>query len=71
MTEEITCCLLREQSHIDRLRGDITRSRFISRMTGNTICGNTEHIPTMTGQSLERPGQSVGKKPTYGNPTDG
>lgn len=26
-------------------------------------------VPT-TGQSLERPGQSVGKKPIYGDPTD-
>jgi hypothetical protein len=58
---------LREK--LDKLRGDIARSKFISRIIEDVIRKYAE-LPT-TGQSWGRPGQPVGKNSIYGGPTDG
>ena len=73
MAELITFSTSRDlREKVDKLRGDIPRSKFISRLIEDAMVKHEEHIPTMTGQSLVRPGQSVGEKSTQGSePTDG
>jgi hypothetical protein len=75
MAEIITFSTSRDLcDKVDKLRGDIARSKFISRLIEDAIrkhMGQSQ-VPTMTGQSLERPDQSVGKKSIQrGGPTDG
>ena len=63
MTEIITCSISKElREKVDRLRGDNARSKFISRIIEDAIEKHAQHLPAMTGQSLARPGQSVGEK---------
>jgi hypothetical protein len=72
MTEIITFSTsrhLREQ--VDKLRGDIARSKFISHLIEDGIEKHAEHVPT-TGQSLARPDQPVGEsQSTKGGTLDG
>jgi hypothetical protein len=75
MTEIITFSITKElREKVDRQRGDIARSKFISRLLEDALRKymKENQFPTMTGQSLARPGQSVGEKSTQGSePTDG
>lgn len=63
MTEIITFSVtkgLREE--IDKLRGDIARSKFISRIIEDAVQPQTKrNLVPATGQFLEKPGQPVGK----------
>ena len=74
MTEIITFSTSRDLlARVDRLRGDIARSRFISRLIEDAIeLYMKQKQPPTTGQSLERPDQLVGEKSTQGSgPIDG
>lgn len=68
MAEIITFSTSRElREKVDRLRGHIARSKFISRLIEDAIVKHAQRIPTTTGQSLARPDQSVGEKSAQGS----
>jgi hypothetical protein len=67
MTEIVTFSITTElREKVDRLRGDVARSKFISRLIEHATEKDERQVPT-TGQSLARPGQSVGEKSTPGS----
>ncbi len=68
MTEIVTFSITTElRERIDKLRGDIARSKFISHLIEDAIGKHAQQVPTTTGQSLARPDQSVGEKSTQGS----
>ncbi|WP_162477684.1 hypothetical protein [Nitrososphaera sp. AFS] len=71
MTEIITFSISAKlRKKVDELRGDITRSKFVSRIIEDAVQIRTKPnlVPT-TGKSLQRPGQPVGSS-IQGKPTD-
>ncbi|MDQ6863467.1 MAG: hypothetical protein M3044_06555 [Thermoproteota archaeon] len=61
MTEVITFSVSKElREKVDHQRGDIARSKFISRLIEDAI-GRHTRFPTTTGQSLTRSDRSVGE----------
>lgn len=68
MTEIVTFSITTElREKVDKLRGDIARSKFISHLIEDAIGERAQQVPTTTGQSLARPDQSVGEKSAQGS----